>query len=398
MKEEVKRKHFSKNKDVPPYEADEFILGDEGGPLTYCHIKTQMGESKNMNKNLWIDMGLNPKIRLQLLDIVDCFWDEMGLSWVKPSDYLLVGSICNYNWEENSPVEVCIIVDFSKVGERKDFVEEYFRTKEDEWRNNHKKLNVLGHSLLIRICDEKDKLSYNGVYSLEKNKWVEEPTDENKDKVKKEAKEKSLKIISDIDSLYHRLKKTNDKHKVEVIKNDANEIIKKLSSLKINTEQSVDRYVYEILSATRYMDKIVDLYMDIFDSLYSIDKSINEEVVADGNSEHNMYEKRWKKEREDLKQFISSYGKLMTSLENGKNYIVYFTPELSRLIGNNYGICLQWDDLKMQPKTIVYIRAMDKFTDYNVNYTYDQRGVDNSNLNYNIVSPNDQTNYGQMTK
>lgn len=398
MREEAKRKYYQKNEDIPPYEADEFIIGDEGGPLTYSHVKSTVKESKDMNENIWTDMTLNPKIRLQLLDIVDYFWDDMGLSWVKPSDYLLVGSICNYTWDKNSPIEVCIIVDFSKVGERKDFVKEYFSTKEEEWRDNHGKLRILGSPIIIRMCDENEKLTFNGVYSLEKNKWVEEPTYDEKDNIKKEAKSKSLKLISKIDNLCDKFKKIDDKHKVEELQKDANAIVKELSRLKINTDLSVDRYIYEILTATKYIDKIIGLYMDMFDRLHSLKKTVNEEVVADGNSDHNMYEKRWKKEREDLKNFISTYGKLMTSLENGKKYVVYFTPELSRLIGNNYGICLQWDDLKMQPKTIVYIRAMDKFTDYNVNYTYDRRGVDNSNVNYNIVSPNNQTNYSQMTE
>ena len=47
--------------------------------------------------------------------------------------------------------------------------------------------------------------------------------------------------------------------------------------------------------------------------------SLNEEVVADGNSEHNPYAKRWRKERQLLKDFLCNYGKVMTSKESGKD-------------------------------------------------------------------------------
>ena len=49
---------------------------------------------------------------------------------------------------------------------------------------------------------------------------------------------------------------------------------------------------------------------------------LKEEVVADGNSEHNPYKERWNAERKALKDFISNYGKIMTSKENGKTYKV----------------------------------------------------------------------------
>lgn len=105
--------------------------------------------------------------------------------------------------------------------------------------------------------------------------------------------------------------------------------------------------------------------------------SIKEEVVADGNAQHNPYKKRWKQEREDLKNYIISYGQLKTSMENGKQYVVLFQPEISRLIGNNYGLCVQYDPIDGEYRSVIYIRAMDKFTDKIFNPEFDTSGMDN---------------------
>lgn len=117
---------------------------------------------------------------------------------------------------------------------------------------------------------------------------------------------------------------------------------------------------------------------------------LKEEVVADGNSEHNPYEKRWKAERKALKNFICNFGKVMTSRENGKQYKVYYDKVLSQLIGYNYCICLQWDPIQLKPSSTLYIRALDKFTNKIFQAQYDQRGKDN------MLGTSDDLRYGNQ--
>jgi alpha-amylase/alpha-mannosidase (GH57 family) len=108
---------------------------------------------------------------------------------------------------------------------------------------------------------------------------------------------------------------------------------------------------------------------------------INEETVADGSSTTNPYKKRWKAEREALKNFVANYGKLMQSKEDdkgGKLYKVFYDQTMSDLIGYRYCICVQWDEQTLKPKSTVYIRALDKFTPFiRRNIQYDTRGMDN---------------------
>ena len=113
------------------------------------------------------------------------------------------------------------------------------------------------------------------------------------------------------------------------------------------------------------------------DSIYTIEENksieqyrntillLKEEWVGDGNSEKNPYKERWDAERKALKDFVCMYGKLMQSKEddkNGKLYKCYWDKEISNLIGYNYCLCVQYDIINNKPKSVVYIRALDKFT------------------------------------
>lgn len=115
-------------------------------------------------------------------------------------------------------------------------------------------------------------------------------------------------------------------------------------------------------------------------------EAINEEVVADGNSEHNPYAKKWKAERQALKDFVVKYGKLMTSKENGRTYKVYFDDTMSELIGYNYCICLLYDQTTMKEGSTLYIRALDMFTDRMFDADFDTRGRDNMQGTYDDLS------------
>lgn len=108
---------------------------------------------------------------------------------------------------------------------------------------------------------------------------------------------------------------------------------------------------------------------------------LKEETVMDGSSNGNPYEKRWKAERDALKNFISNFGTLMQSKEDNKEgrlYKVYYDKLISSLIGYNYCLCVQWDEIRLKPKSTVYVRAYDKFTPFiRRNVQFDDRGRDN---------------------
>jgi hypothetical protein len=150
---------------------------------------------------------------------------------------------------------------------------------------------------------------------------------------------------------------------------------------------SIDYVEYDGVNYRRIINDILNFFdnkikpSSLYESIRKYLTVLKEEVAMDGSSEGNPYEKRWKTERDALKNFVANYGKLMQSKEDdkgGKLYKVYFDETMSNLIGYNYCICVQWNEQEMKPGSTVYIRALDKFTPFiRRNLQFDTRGRDN---------------------
>lgn len=349
------------------------------------------------------DDKLNSKIRLKLLDIADDFWDFVNLKWVKPKGVILTGSICNFNWSKYSDIDLHIIADFNEIDEKTEFVRDYLDSKKNEWNNEHNSLEIMGYKVELYVQDLDEMPQSSGIYDLEENDWISKPNPNDIEAIgmnKYQIKEKAAKIMTIIDDMFDILTSTSDSHKIEEISNDADYLWKKVkemrkSSLEKDGEMGAGNIVYKYMRRKGYLDKLWKLRTMCYDKSNSImeDKNIvqyitslknsfiNEEFALDGNTEHNPYKDRWKAEREALKNFICNYGTVMQSKEDnkeGKLYKVLWDKGISQLIGYNYCLCVQWDEIKLKPKSVVYVRAMDKFTpNIRRNITFDNRGLDN---------------------
>ena len=553
-----------------------------------------LSKKNSLNPNIWDGMKLNPKIRLKLLDIADDFWEFVDVKWVDPISIILTGSICNFNWSDASDIDLHLVVDYSEVDEKTEFVKQFFDMKKNEWNENHSSLEIMGFNVELYVQDSNADLASQGVYDLEENKWISEPSmpqgnfaEENETAISDLA----ARIMTLIDELENEIAIAKDTYKSRYFGELASEFVSHIhkmrhDSLEKQGEDSIGNMVYKVLRRSGYIDKIYDAIYLAYDKENSIDESkeplneydvyyecitestdifsaakskfgvtrdlreggfvlpdgsvldfsgrhalsspkgnidlrgrrtcdhndigdlmfddngnkvegiddidkysfmnlgavridyneglislvheptskqlnvikaiwrynqgcvtidffapngdindsvdydhvkwtrlvadldkyfneginpsasnnryyeeisrlrpfvslLSEEIVADGNSEHNPYSKRWKAEREALKSFISNYGKVMTSKENGKEYMVYYDDCISNLIGFNYVLCLQWDRIKMKPKSTVYIRALDKFTNRIFQANNDTRGRDNE------IGTNDDTTLRQ---
>lgn len=518
---------------------------------------------------IWDGDKLNSRVRLKLLDIADDFWESTNIGWVKPKGIVLMGSICNYNWSKFSDIDLHLQVDFSEIDNKKDFVQEYFNGKKNEWNKEHSDLKIFDFPVELYVEDLGANTNSGGIYDLEKNDWIKKPSKESIKPIglnKYSIKDKAAKIMTDIDDLYDAFKNTDDDAKLRKIGKKAHKILDYVKSMR---KKGLDRggesdsgnIIYKVIRRTGYMDILWNLSSKLYDKLNSINEStendidyfalakeyfgvtndirecgyilpdgamldftgrhmlkpgtdsshlkgrrsidhreinsigwsddgnvknfdfsmsqfikmgairihcsnnwssinlfkkptreqinpllrliqyskgnvtveigdgdnsyeyaewdeanprrvvndviryfdgetinlvgnvteskiieiaekyirmsLNEEVVADGNADHNPFKQRWKHEREVLINYLLNYGELMTSKENGKQYRVLFDDMLSNRIGMNYCLCIQWNPLTMEPGNVIYVRAYDKFTKKIFKPEFDTRGFDN---------------------
>ena len=520
---------------------------------------------------IWDCFDLNPRARLKLLDIADDFWDFVNITWVKRKGIHLTGSICNFNWSKFSDIDLHLVVDFSEIDERKDFVQEYFDAKKNEWNKEHSKLKIYGYPVELYVEDVDAETTSGGLYDLEENKWIKKPNSDNIKPIgldKYEIKTKSAKLMTAIDDLYDEFENTDDDAQLRKIGTKAHKLLNKIKRMRkfgLNRGGESDSFniIYKVLRRSDYMESLWRLNSELYDKLNSIginestvdnskifelakerfgvtydirecgyilpdgsmldfsgrhmitgdtdsshlkgrrsvdhrdisdlnwDKdlknrndtninmsdfikkgairihcsntwssinlfvkptkeqinpllrliqyskgnvtveigdgdnsyeyaewdeanprrvindviryfdgettnivgnvtenkvitayfnkyiNLNEEVVADGNPDHNPFKERWKHEREVLKNYLVNYGEIMTSKENGKQYKVLYDTMLSSRLGISYCLCIQWNPLTMEPGNVIYVRAFDKFTRKIFKPEFDTRGFDN---------------------
>lgn len=281
-------------KQVPPYEADEFYIGsDSGGPSMYYHITentetevksdevdlSSFRKQKRLAPKIWDKGQLNSKVRLKLLDVADDFWKSLEIDWVKREDTLLMGSICNYNWSEYSDIDLHLLVDFTQVDEKVDFVRNYFDAKKNEWNERHgENLKIYGFPIEVYVQDINDENASNAVYSLDKNKWLKPPHENQIESIgleKYQIKDLAAKIMTKIDDLVDAFDDTDDIHQIEEIDRWAEKLFKSIKnmrkrSLEKKGEMSIGNLVFKVLRRTEYMGKLIDLRNATYDVLNSV--------------------------------------------------------------------------------------------------------------------------------
>jgi predicted nucleotidyltransferase len=231
-----------------------------------------------LNSKIWIGGKINSKVRLRLLDIADDFIESLNVWWVNVSDIILTGSLANYNWSRFSDFDLHILIDFSKVDERTDFVREYFNTKKNEWNNVHENLKIYGFPVEVYVQDTNEEHTASGVYSLNRNEWVVEPVKDNIKAIKLDKyfiKEKTMKYIKIITSLKKQVDKTDDDAELRLLSKKVKgtfDILKGLrkEGLKARGEMHPYNVIYKFLRRLGYLDILLDLKVKTYDKLKSI--------------------------------------------------------------------------------------------------------------------------------
>ena len=288
----MRKNNYSTIKDIlKKYEMPQYL--EEGGkwtiyaPMVDESIEpedvdlTSFNIKKNLNPKFWKDGKLDSRIRMKLLDIADDFIEYLGVNWVKPEDITITGSLANYNWNENfSDIDLHVIMDYSKVDKRTEFVANYFHSLKSTWNEEHEDLKIFGFPVEVYVQDINQVHTSSGVYSLEKNNWVDEPERDKlaKVKVNKTTIRKEIsKYVDKIENIINKNKKAKgDNYKLEKINQEAeklfDDIVKnRRSSLNgKNTEITEPNIVFKYLRREGYIDKLSKIILNTYNKINSL--------------------------------------------------------------------------------------------------------------------------------
>lgn len=215
---------------------------------------------------------LKSDVRMILLKNAKRFIEFSDVEGLKFGDIMLTGSMANYNYNEDSDLDVHIILDFNQISENKEFVGDFFKLKKQLWADKLP-IQVKGHDVEMYFQDSKEPHHSSGTYSLVKDEWIRKPTKKIINIDSADVQLKSADIMNAIDDLESNRSESDFLKKHEQLKNK----IKKYrqSGLDKSGEFSTENIVFKVLRNTGYLEKMVEIKNEYLTQELSLNEFIN---------------------------------------------------------------------------------------------------------------------------
>jgi len=233
----------------------------------------------SLNKDIWQDNKLNPKVRTKLVNIAKDFMRDIELpKGIKIKDIIFTGSLANYNWSKFSDIDLHIVLDFKQFDADQKLVDDFFYAQKSIWNQEHD-ITVFDYPVELYVQDLNHELVANAVYSLLRDKWIKTPKREEFDVDKKAVKdgaEKYIHYLKDIRQDYQDKKYQNVVDKVTKLKNKIKNMRK--AGLENGGEYSYENLVFKVLRRTPFMDILDSYKAKSYDKLMSVVENITENL------------------------------------------------------------------------------------------------------------------------
>lgn len=209
-----------------------------------------------LNPLLWENDKLKPDVRKALLKNTKKFIEFSDLEHITFEDVIFTGSLANYNYTENSDIDLHLIFDFTQISDDVEFVRDYLKIKKLLWEE-YLPITIKGFDLEMYYQNAEEPHQSTGVYSVYHDKWVKKPVkqviDINRNAIRAKA-HAFMMLIDDLES---------NEDDTLVLKNykQLKDKLKKYrqTGLEKDGEFSVENLVYKVLRNTGYLDKLLNI-------------------------------------------------------------------------------------------------------------------------------------------
>jgi len=217
---------------------------------------------------------LKPEVRKALLMNAKRFIEFCDADNLTFANIILTGSMANYNYNENSDLDVHVILDFDQISENKEFVGDFFKLKKALWAEKLP-VQIKGHDVEMYFQDSAEPHHSSGTYSLVKNDWVRRPTKKIINIDSADVQLKSADLMNAIEDLEDNRSEKNFLKKHEALKNK----IKKLRQAGLDSksgEYSTENLAFKVLRNTGYLEKLVTMKNNYLTKELSLNEFIDD--------------------------------------------------------------------------------------------------------------------------
>jgi len=209
-----------------------------------------------LNPKLWDGDQLKPGLRLKLLKIAKYFYEFLGID-APVKGIILTGSSVNYNWTENSDIDLHILINYKDINDSIPLVRDYMMAKKSIWNNTYP-LKYKGMPIELYAQDENEPHASTGVYCLTCDKWLKIPDPEQVSIDDEEINKKADPYKYEIDHLSYEDPQLL--MKVNSIKRRLKQM--RQTGLEAAGEYSVENLAFKELRNTGYLEKLAAMAKD----------------------------------------------------------------------------------------------------------------------------------------
>lgn len=128
-----------------------------------------------LNPVIWEGNKLKDKVAMKLMEIASNFVAFLDTEGFSIEDIIITGSMANYNYTEQSDIDLHIICDYSKLPTNCPILsQEYFQAKKKIYNDKHN-IKIYGYDVELYVEDSSVPSLAGGKYSLLQRKWLRFP-------------------------------------------------------------------------------------------------------------------------------------------------------------------------------------------------------------------------------
>jgi len=218
---------------------------------------------------------LKDEVHVKLLELGKRFSKFIGVE--NPEDILFTGSLCNFNYHENSDVDIHVLVDFAKYGDP-ERMRDFYASKKFAFNEFRKGTKVRSFSIECYTQDLPCREPHHpsGLYSLLHKQWIIKP-----ERIDPKIDEQKVrKLLSVFINAINRVEEIEDNQlrleKAIELKN--NLVLIRRKSVRTGGEYSSGNLCFKELRKQGYIDRLFDLIRQALDRKLSLEQQAKEKA------------------------------------------------------------------------------------------------------------------------
>ena len=219
-----------------------------------------------LRQNIWDGDELKPKVRNRLIQIAAEFKKFLGIP-LPVENLLFTGSLANFNYTDESDIDLHLLVDFDKVDENEPLLREMFTAKKALWNDEHD-IKIGQAEVELYVQDINEPHTASGVYSVKDDKWIKKPHPQHP---KVDARDVWKKAVDLMDQIDYASRVDFDSKSYQRLKDKIRKM--RESGLKKGGEFSTENLAFKVLRRNGYLEKLSDAATKALDRELSMNGS-----------------------------------------------------------------------------------------------------------------------------